>query len=324
MSSRRPGGRTAGAERQPGRASSGAGAPGHWGSDDRNDPPRPAGGGWGAGWRIGLPAGLAIIPVGLAFGVLVTQTGLPWWVAPLLSGIVLGGSVEFLLVGMIAAAAPLAQIAVTTLLVNFRHVFYALSFPLHRVKGLPGKAYGTFALTDEAYALASPPEAQRWSRGRILGLQATFHLFWVASSTTGALLGSLIPSQVKGLDFALTALFVVLAIDAYKVRRSIPLPLIAVGAGLAGAVVFGSNMLAPTMGLYVVALLIGYGIDRARGRRLPTATGELPVVQAADGRGQAAERSGGTANADPDEHPAADGAATTRWPGPHSEESRHA
>lgn len=249
---------------------------------------RDTGGDWAAGWRTGLPAGLAIIPVGLAFGLLVIQTGLPWWVAPLLSGIVFGGSVEFLLVGMIAAAAPLAQIAVTTLLVNFRHVFYALSFPLHRVRDLPGKAYGTFALTDEAYALASPPEAQHWSRGRILGLQATFHLFWVSSSTVGALLGALIPPQVKGLDFAMTALFVVLAIDAYKVRRSIPLPLVAVGAGLVSAVVFGSNMLAPAMGLYVAVLLAGYGVDRFRGRRLPTATGELPAVAAEDKHGQEA------------------------------------
>lgn len=229
------------------------------------------------GWRTGLPPGLAVIPVGLAFGVLVIQYGLPWWAAPLLSGIVFAGSVEFLLAGMIAAGAPLTQIGLTTLIVNFRHAFYALTFPLHRVRSVPGKMYGTFALTDEAFALTSGPQAQRWSGTRILTLEATFHLFWVASSTAGALLGSLIPPWIKGLDFAMTALFAVLAVDAHRAHRSLPLPLIAAAIGLAGAAVLGSNMLAPAMGAYVLVLLIGYAVGRIRGRDLPT-TGQTEIV----------------------------------------------
>lgn len=234
------------------------------------------------GWLTGLPAGAAVIPVGLAFGVLVVQYGLPWWVAPVLSGIVFAGSIEFLLAGMLAAGAPLAQIGLTALIVNFRHAFYALTFPLHRIRSVPGKMYGTFALTDEAFALTSGREAQRWSGTRVLTLEATFQLFWVSSSTVGALLGSLIPPWVKGLDFAMTALFVVLAIDAYKARRSLPQPVIAVGIGLVSAALFGANMLAPAMGAYVLVLIIGYLISRARGRELPR-TGELDVVDPDDG-----------------------------------------
>ena len=234
------------------------------------------------GWLTGLPAGAAVIPVGLAFGVLVIQYGLPWWVAPLLSGIVFAGSIEFLLAGLLAAGAPLVQIALTALIVNFRHAFYALTFPLHRIRSIPGKTYGTFALTDEAFALTSGREAQRWSGTRILTLEGTFQLFWVASSTAGALLGSLIPPWIKGLDFAMTALFVVLAIDAYKARRSLPQPVIAVGIGLVSAALFGANMLAPAMGAYVLVLIIGYLISRARGRELPR-TGELDVVDPDDG-----------------------------------------
>lgn len=234
------------------------------------------------GWLTGLPAGAAVIPVGLAFGVLVVQYGLPWWVAPVLSGIVFAGSIEFLLAGMLAAGAPLAQIGLTALIVNFRHAFYALTFPLHRIRSVPGKMYGTFALTDEAFALTSGREAQRWSGTRVLTLEATFQLFWVSSSTVGALLGSLIPPWIKGLDFAMTALFVVLAIDAYKARRSLPQPVIAVGIGLVSAALFGANMLAPAMGAYVLVLIIGYLISRARGRELPR-TGELDVVDPDDG-----------------------------------------
>ena len=70
--------------------------------------------------------------------------------------------------------------------VALRHAFYALSFPLHRVHGGVAKAYSTFALTDEAYALTARPEAQHWSRARILGLQAFVHAFWAGSVTIGA------------------------------------------------------------------------------------------------------------------------------------------
>src|SRR5699024_6863848 len=108
-----------------------------------------------AGWRTTAPAGLAVLPLGIALGVLVVQSGLAWWWGPVLAGVVFAGSLEFLLVGMLAAAAPFAQVAVTSLLVNFRHVFYALSFPLHRVHGRGWRAYSTFALTDEAYALTT-------------------------------------------------------------------------------------------------------------------------------------------------------------------------
>jgi predicted branched-subunit amino acid permease len=63
------------------------------------------------------------------------------------------------LLGMVLALRPLGSVAVTTFLVNFRHVFYALAFPLHRIAGLPAMAYATFALSDEAYALAADPAA---------------------------------------------------------------------------------------------------------------------------------------------------------------------
>lgn len=77
--------------------------------------------------------------MGLAFGVLVIQYGLPWWVAPLLSGIVFAGSIEFLLAGLLAAGAPLVQIALTALIVNFRHAFYALTFPCTASAASPGR-----------------------------------------------------------------------------------------------------------------------------------------------------------------------------------------
>ena len=71
--------------------------------------------------------------LGVTFGLVVVHAGVTWWWTPLFSGLIFGGSLEFLLVAMAVAAAPLAAVALTSLLVQGRHIFYALSFPLHQV-----------------------------------------------------------------------------------------------------------------------------------------------------------------------------------------------
>ncbi|MFD7877555.1 AzlC family ABC transporter permease [Streptomyces sp. NPDC059766] len=200
--------------------------------------------------------GLGFVPLGLAFGALVTQSGLHWWWAGLSAALVYGGSFEFLLIGMVTAAAPLAAIAGTAFMVNVRHVFYALSFPLHRVTGRPGKAYGTFALSDEAYALTAGSEASSWSGRRILWLQFFMHTYWVASATVGALLGSLIPDGVTGLDFALTALFTVLALESLKdLRGDLPTPALALFGAVAARLLFPGQMLLAAFTLFTAGLL---------------------------------------------------------------------
>ena len=220
-----------------------------------------------AGWRTVAPACVAVVPLGLALGVLVVQSGLAWWWAPVLGAVVFAGSMEFLLVGLLAAAAPLAQIAVSTLLVNFRHVFYAISFPMHRVRGGWWRAYSTFALTDEAYALTATPESAGWSRTRIISIQGFFHAAWVLCVAVGAGVGSLIPPEVVGLDFAVTALFVVLGIEAYKVRRSVPVSVVALSCAIVAALISPANMLLIAMGLFGAVIVCSYALSVWRLRR---------------------------------------------------------
>lgn len=207
-------------------------------------------------FKTSLSVGLGLGPLGVAFGVLVVQAGLPWWWATVFTTVVYAGSFEFLLVGLVAVVAPLAMIATTALLVNVRHLFYALSFPLHRVRSRGGKVYSTFALTDEAYALTTSGPAQQWPGRRIIGLQVLLHVYWVAGGTAGALLGSMIPDGVTGLDFALTALFVVLAVEAVRERRhDVTTPVLAVLAALAALLTFPQQMLLVAFALFTAALL---------------------------------------------------------------------
>ena len=154
------------------------------------------------GLRITAPVAAGYIPLGLAYGVLVIQLGLPWWLAPSLSLAAYSGSAELLVVTLAAQNTPLAVIAVTMLLVNFRLLFFAFSFPLHVIEGRFARLFSMYALVDEAYALtAARPNG--WTKPRLLAMQVLFNLTWLLSSLVGVSAGSLIPTQIKGLDFAL-------------------------------------------------------------------------------------------------------------------------
>lgn len=200
------------------------------------------------GLRITVPVAAGYIPLGLAYGVLVMQLGLQWWMAPALSLAAYSGSAELLVVTLAAQNTPLAVIAVTMLLVNFRHLFYAFSFPLHVIEGRVARLFSIYALVDEAYALTSA-RPNGWTKPRLLAAQVCLHLTWITSGVVGVFAGSLIPTQIEGLDFALTALFITLTLDAARTWREVPSILLA-GASFAVAM-----MVAPGQHLIVALLL---------------------------------------------------------------------
>jgi 4-azaleucine resistance transporter AzlC len=211
-----------------------------------------------------VSVGVGLFPLGVAFGLLVVQAGLDWWWAPAFSVLIYAGSMEFLAVGLVVAAIPLPQLALTVLLVNFRHVFYALSFPLHRVEGRVARTYSMYALTDEAYALTAGRPGESLAGGRILWLQALCQGYWLLGTVAGALLGSWLPIGLTGLGFALTSLFVVLALDAYLVRRDLPCPVLAFLCALVALAVAPGQMLVVAMSLFVVTLLLRYVLQRVK------------------------------------------------------------
>ena len=218
-----------------------------------------------AGVRDSFSAGLGIFPLGVALGLLVIQAGLPWWLAPTLALVVFAGSLELLLVGMIATTAPLAAIALTTLVVNFRHVFYAFSFPLNLVKNRFAKAYAVYAMIDEAYAVSASLPASERSARRLLAMQITNEIYWVAGGLVGVAIGTALPAPVKGLEFALCALFTVLTLDALHGRREVPSVLLA-AASVAIALVFAPGMaLLVALLVFVVLLVVRYAVAVRRG-----------------------------------------------------------
>ena len=202
------------------------------------------------GLRITAPVAAGYIPLGLAYGLLVVQLGLPWWMAPALSLAAYSGSAELLVVTL-----------VTMLLVNFRLLFFAFSFPLHVVEGRVARLFSMYALVDEAYALtAARPNG--WTKPRLLAMQVLFHLTWLVSGVVGVLAGSLIPTQIEGLDFALTALFITLTLDAARTRHEAPSVLLA-GASFAVAMVVvpGQHLMGALL-LFVACLAVRHVLHR--------------------------------------------------------------
>lgn len=199
---------------------------------------------------------LGFVPLGMGLGVLVTNHGLPWWVAPLLSGLVFAGSVEFILVGLLASATPVLSIAATTFLVNSRHLFYGFSFPLDRVRGRLAKTYSIFALCDEAFALLSGRRGERASSSQILWTQLLLQVSWVSGSVLGALLGSGFLGSIKGLGFLMVALFVVLTIDAFRARPDIALVALSAGSAVLALLLAPAQMLLVALCLLFAGLLL--------------------------------------------------------------------
>jgi predicted branched-subunit amino acid permease len=124
------------------------------------------------------------------------------------------------------------------------------------VRGVLPRTYATFGLTDEAYALTGGPQAQTWTTRRIVVLQLLLQLFWVSGATVGALAGTRLPlDRLQGLDFALTALFVVLAIEAYRATRDLRTAGLAVLCAVAAQGAFPQQMLLVALTLFAGLLV---------------------------------------------------------------------
>lgn len=206
-----------------------------------------------AGLQETWAVGLGLVPLGLAFGLLMTQSGFAWWWTPIFSIVIYAGSMEFLAVNLVTAGVGPLSAAVTGFMVNFRHIFYGLTFPRRRITSALGKIYSTYALTDESYAIVSARPAGPITGTRILTIQVFCQCLWVIPGIVAALVGEVIPPGLQGMEFALTALFVVLTWESFRNNQDFSLPLTAMVLTVVAGVLFPDQML-------VIALLCYFGI----------------------------------------------------------------
>ena len=149
--------------------------------------------------------------------------------------------------------------ALMTVMVNARHLFYGVSM-IERYKDTgKAKPYLIFALTDETYSLVCSGETPEGvDRKRFFFLVSLFdQSYWIIGSVLGALVGSLLTFDTTGIDFAMTALFVVVFTEQWRSCRSHLSALIGVGASLACLLVFGpDSFIIPAMAVITVLLTV--------------------------------------------------------------------
>lgn len=211
-------------------------------------------------WSAALIASLPVLPaytvIGLGFGILLRTRGYGALWAAAMSGLIYAGSMQFVVVDLMSGGASLLTAALTTLMVNARHLFYGISMvDRYQVAGRE-KPYLIFALTDETYSLviSGAPEGVS-ERGYYLLVSAFDQIYWIAGSLLGSLAGSILRINTEGIDFAMTALFITVFVDQWRGTKQHLSAVIGVLISTACLLLFGaSGFLIPAM-LIITALL---------------------------------------------------------------------
>lgn len=214
--------------------------------------------------RLTLPVLCGYLFLGTAFGATLAQAGFgPAW-ALMMSGLVYAGSMQFVMVPLMASGAALTTVALTALMVNARHLFYGVSY-IERFRRM-GKLrpYMVFSLTDETYSVFCGLPGEE-SDGVMLRVALYDQLYWIAGSIAGAVLAQQLPFDLTGIDYSMTALFIVICVER-AMNRADRLPMATGGAcALVCLLLLGPDrFLAPALAATAVLLL---GMNAARGRK---------------------------------------------------------
>ena len=207
-----------------------------------------------------VPVFAGYLVLGFGFGIMLNAAGYGILLAFVMSLLIFAGSMQYLAVGLLVNDASLITVAVTTFVVNVRHLFYGISM-LDKYKGVGKiKPYLMFALTDETYSLLcndNPIVPESRKKQYYLFVSLLDHSYWILGSVLGATVGTLIDFNSQGVDFALTALFVTIFLDQWLTNKKHTPAIIGVVATTICVVVFGSqNFLIPAMLIIAVLLCL--------------------------------------------------------------------
>ena len=206
-----------------------------------------------------IPVMAGYVFLGIGFGILMRNAGFGVLWAAAMSTFIYAGSMQYVGVGLLTGGASVFTTAVTTVMVNARHLFYSISMiDQYRNTG-KYKPYMVFALTDETYSLlcdGKTPDGVDKNLFRFL-VSLFNHCYWVAGSVIGSLLGTVLPFSTSGIEFSMTALFVASFTEQWlEAKDHIP-ALVGLGSTLLCLLVFGrENFLIPAMLLITLALSV--------------------------------------------------------------------
>ena len=213
-----------------------------------------------AAFPVTVPVMTGFLCLGLAYGVLRQSKGYgPLW-SVLMSAVAFGGSMQFVAITLLTSAFDPLQAFLLSVMVNARHIFYGLSL-LGKYRGL-GRVRGflIYTLCDETFSLVSslePPEHVE-RRDFYFWISLLDYSYWIIGTALGGLVGGLVPFDTTGMDFALTALFVVLFLEQWYHRENQPAGVVGILCAAAALALFGpDNLVIPAIFLILLVLLGG-------------------------------------------------------------------
>lgn len=210
-------------------------------------------------FKKSLPVFFGYLFLGSAFGIMLYDAGYNWIWAIFISILVYAGSGQFLLVSLISSAASIPTVAMMTLFINSRHMFYGLSLIDKFKAGGWRYPFMIFSLTDETYSvnvsIQSVPDDVNEPKARFL-LGEFDHFYWILGSVVGSLLGQSLPIDFTGIDFSMTALFTVIFVDLLIDTKNKICGAVGIFCAFICLMIFGAdNFLLPTLILTVVLLI---------------------------------------------------------------------
>jgi len=222
-----------------------------------------------AAFSMTIPVMTGYLVLGAGFGILMSSKGFAIGWSVLMSAAVFAGSLQYVSVSILTAAFNPLYALILALMINARHLFYGLSM-LEKYAGTGRlKPYLVFGLTDETFSLLVSGTQKYEADPRWLSFFVTLlgHLYWILGSTLGAVAGSLVRFDTKGLDFVLTALFVVIFLEQWRYGKHHIAAIIGIAATILGLLVFGqSNFMIPSL-LLILGLITIFrkAIDKGEG-----------------------------------------------------------
>lgn len=165
-------------------------------------------------FKLSIPVIVGYLPVGLACGLLLADAGLTWWQVALMSGLVFGGSAQFVAAALIAQQAGVAEVFISVLLLSSRQALYSVSFGPYLKQVANFKiAWLSYMTADESYAInvskfqnASPQ--QPWTIDDALFISTSTWASWIIFTALGALFGTFIQIPEVVSNFVMVAMFI--------------------------------------------------------------------------------------------------------------------
>ncbi len=181
------------------------------------------------GFIKSIPIMCSYLFVSMAYGMMMEEAGFHWYYSLLASLTIYTGAFQFALITFLSSGASILTIAVTAVLLNSRQVFYSLTFVQEFVSNSNESMhwdwkkllYMIHTMTDETYAVNCTLEKDEKGRKDIMFFVALFsRCYWMTGAVAGGMIGQLLPFRLEGIDFCMTALFVIIFIDQWEKSKN--------------------------------------------------------------------------------------------------------